>query len=214
MPGVVRGKGRVRTYNLFKTAVTNAAPDTLPLLLVDSEGAVLPNHTVWEHLKSRDGWDQPLGAGADDAFLMVQLMEPWLLADRAALRKYFGPKLNEKAFAEWPELESVPKATVLHALEKATADCKTKYAKGPVAFEVLSSVEMRGTVDVSEATIDTAMARQGTSRPAVKYCRVVFCGRLPRSASRAAAGDPVLTLGMHKAAAPDGIAGLSRILAA
>jgi len=140
MPGVVRGKGRIRTYDLFKTALQNSAPDTVPLLLVDSEGAVLPNHTVWEHLKSRDGWDQPPAAGADDAFLMVQLMETWLLADRDALRKYFGSRLNENAFAEWPELESVPKATVLNVLDKATADCKTKYAKGRVSFELLSAI--------------------------------------------------------------------------
>jgi Domain of unknown function (DUF4276) len=141
MPGVIRGKSRVRTYDLFKTAVKNAAPGTLPLLLVDSEGAVLPNQTAWEHLKSRDGWDQPPGVGTDDAFLMVQLMETWLLADRAALRKYFGPQLNEKPFAEWPELELVPKDTVLNALEKATAHCKTKYAKGRVSFEMLSTVD-------------------------------------------------------------------------
>lgn len=141
MPRVIRGKGRERTYDLFKTAVKNTAPDTLPLLLVDSEGAVLPNQTVWEYLKVRYGWDRPPGAGTDDAFLMVQLMETWLLADRAALQRYFGPQLNESAFAEWPELESVAKTTILHALEKATAQCKTKYTKGHVSFEVLSTVD-------------------------------------------------------------------------
>lgn len=141
MPRVVRGQGRKRTYDLFKTAVTNPAPDTLPLLLVDSEDAVDPNHTVWDHLKSRDGWDRPHGAGSDDAFLMVQVMETWFLADRDALRKYFGPKLNENVFVEWPDLEAVPKITILKTLEKATASCKTNYAKGQTSFEVLARVD-------------------------------------------------------------------------
>ena len=90
MPRVIRGKGRQNTYKLFNTAVEHPTPDTLPLLLVDSEDPVLPNHTPWEHLKRRDGWDQPAGAGADDAFLMVQVMETWFLADLQAVRTYFG----------------------------------------------------------------------------------------------------------------------------
>lgn len=140
MPRVVRGKGRQRTYDLFKTAVANRAPNELPLLLVDSEDPVLPNHTAWQHLKRRDGWDQPPDAGDNDAFLMVQVMETWFLADREALRGYFGSHLNENAFVSWQELESVPKTTVLTALEKATANCKKKYAKGAMSFELLSTL--------------------------------------------------------------------------
>lgn len=140
MPSVVRGKGRQQAYNLFKTAVQNSESNVLPLLLVDSEDAVDPNHTVWEHLKSRDGWDQPEGAESNDAFLMVRVMETWLLADRAALRNYFGSKLKENTLVEWHKLESVPKDSVLNALEKATAGCKTKYAKGRVSFELLSTL--------------------------------------------------------------------------
>jgi hypothetical protein len=141
MPRVIRGQGRKRTYDLFKTAVAKRAPDTLPLLLVDGEDDVDPNDTVWQHLKRRDNWNQPPGAGDEDAFLMVQVMETWFLADRAALREYFGQHFNESAFAEWQVLESVPKATVMTALERATANCKAKYAKGKVSFEVLSSLD-------------------------------------------------------------------------
>ena len=140
MPRVIRGKGRQRAYELFRTAVANRAANELPLLLVDSEDPVLPNHTVWQHLNHRDGWEHPEAAGDDDAFLMVQVMETWFLADRDALRRYFGSKLNESAFSEWPNLEAVPKATVLNALEKATATCKTHYAKGAVSFKLLSTV--------------------------------------------------------------------------
>lgn len=140
MPRVIRGKGRQRTYELFRTAVANRAPNETPLLLVDSEDVISPHHTVWQHLNHRNGWVQPPDAGDDDAFLMVQVMETWFLADRDALRKFFGPELNEKAFAAWPELEAVPKATVLSALEKATAKCKTSYAKGAVSFKLLSTL--------------------------------------------------------------------------
>jgi hypothetical protein len=71
---------------------------------------------------------------------MVRVMETWFLADRAALRNYFGSKLKEKTLVEWPELESVPKEKVFNALEKATAVCMTKYAKGRVSFELLSTL--------------------------------------------------------------------------
>lgn len=40
MPSVVRGKGRGRTYDLFKTAMKNRKANELPLLLVDSEAPV------------------------------------------------------------------------------------------------------------------------------------------------------------------------------
>lgn len=77
----------------------------------------------------------------EDAFLMVRIMETWLIADRGALHRYFGPKFNENALAQWPDLEAVPKPTILNALEKATAACKTHYAKGRVSFELLSTVD-------------------------------------------------------------------------
>jgi hypothetical protein len=80
MPRVVRGKGRGQTFDLFSTAVSNPRPGVLPLLLVDSEDPVQLGHTVWQHLKARDDWDQPEGTD-DQAFLMVQVMETWFLAD-------------------------------------------------------------------------------------------------------------------------------------
>ena len=124
------------------TAVRSAKPGDLPLLLVDAEDAVDADHTVWQHLKTHDDWDKPDGTGDDQAFLMVQVMEAWFLADRAMLRAYFGPELSEKHFREWPSLENVSKQTVYGALEKATAGCKRKvYAKGRVSFEMLAELD-------------------------------------------------------------------------
>ena len=141
MPRVVRGKGRQRTYDLFRMAVYDPAPNTLPLLLVDSEGPVDPAHGPWQHLKRRDGWDQPPGTTDHDVFLMVQMMETWFVADRNALQRYFGARFNENALPRWPDLESVPRNDVLTALQTATARCATGYAKGKVSYNLLSEVD-------------------------------------------------------------------------
>src|SRR5256885_12527222 len=138
MPRIIRGKGRMRTFDLFRTAVENPTNGTVPLLLVDSEGAIREGYTVWQHLKLRDGWDCPAGASEDQAHLMVQVMETWFLADGSMLRAYFGSAFNEKAILKWPDLESVPKDTVFDVLSAATAKCKVKYAKGRVSYDLLS----------------------------------------------------------------------------
>jgi hypothetical protein len=138
MPRIVRGRGRARTFELFLTAVTHPRPGELPLLLVDSEAPFAAGHTVWQHLKARDGWDRPAGVRDAQAFLMVQLMETWFLADRRLLQAYFGEAFRDSALRAWTDLEQVPKSTVLDALDRATAGCKTPYAKGKVSFDLLA----------------------------------------------------------------------------
>ena len=141
MPRVVRGQGRKRTFDLFLTAVENPEPDVFPLLLVDSEDPISEGNTEWEHLKVRDQWERPAGADDTQVFLMVQLMETWFLADRDLLCKYFGQAFREDALKSWPSLESVPKATVQETLSRATAACRTPYAKGKVSFELLAKLD-------------------------------------------------------------------------
>lgn len=141
MPRVVRGKGRARTMDLFSIAVDNSRPSELPLLLLDSEGPVQEGHSVWQHLFRQDKWSKPKGAADDQAFLMVQVMETWFLADREMMRTYFGPDLRESPLRGWVQLESVSNETVFDALEKATAACgRKKYAKGKISFELLGRV--------------------------------------------------------------------------
>lgn len=137
MPRVVRGKGRGRTFDLFATAIANPKVSEIPILLVDSEEAVDEFHTVWQHLKKRDGWKRPEDANEDQAFLMVQVMETWFLSDRDLLRTYFGAKFNEKALQAWPALEAVPKKTVIDALDRATLACSKRYSKGKVSYDLL-----------------------------------------------------------------------------
>ena len=137
---VVRGGGRDKTFDRFVTAIENNRPNVVPILLIDSEDPVAKGHTVWQHLSARDGWRQPPNAG-DQAFLMVQAMETWFLADRDALRKYFGARFRQNALKKWPDLEAVPKPTALDALERATAACTKHYAKGKVSFGLLAYID-------------------------------------------------------------------------
>jgi hypothetical protein len=157
-PRTVPCGGRGAAYDAFKHAAKAGKQGELPLLLVDSEAAVAPGHTVWQHLKSRDEWDRPSGASEDQAFLMVQVMETWFLADRDMLRRYFGTDLVEKHLRDWPFLESVPKGDVLGALEKATAGCgKKRYAKGKVSFEMLEKLDatkVEGTCPHAKSLVD------------------------------------------------------------
>ena len=141
LPRVVRGGGRDRTFDLFSRAIKHPDPKRVPLLLVDSEDPVKAGHSVWQHLQVRDGWDQTPGVGDDQVFMMVQAMETWFIADRNSLKHYFGAELRENVLKQWPQLEDVSKATVLNALERATANCAKHYAKGKVSFELLALVD-------------------------------------------------------------------------
>ena len=141
MPKVVRGGSRTQTFDRFATDTMERSTDIVPLLLVDSEHPVETGHSVWQHLRAGDGWNKPVGAGEDDAFLMVQVMETWFLADRDALREFFGSRFAENALGQWAELEDVPKETVLGALRNATERCQKHYAKGRVSFELLAQVD-------------------------------------------------------------------------
>lgn len=138
---IIRGAGRQQTFKRFASAVSGPRSGTIPLLLLDSEGAVAAGHSVWQHLLARDGWRKPKGAGEDQAFLMVQVMETWFLADRDALRRCFGERFRDRAIRRWPILEDVPKSTVLEALESATKECRKPYAKGRTSFELLGEVD-------------------------------------------------------------------------
>ena len=141
MPKVVRGGSRQQTFDQFAADIVERRPDVIPLLLVDSEAPVRPDHSVWQHLEARDRWNKPSDASDDDAFLMVQVMETWFLADRKALRRYFGVQFAENALRQWPQLEAVPKQTVLDALQRATARCQKGYAKGKISFELLARID-------------------------------------------------------------------------
>lgn len=141
MPRVVRGEGREQTLDKFRTALRRQRRGETVLLLVDSEGPVQAHDSAWRHLWRQDNWEQPPGADDDSAHLMVQVMETWFLADRDALRSFFGTALNENHFREWRDPEAVAKDTVLNVLAQSTRTCQKPYRKGRVSFELLSQID-------------------------------------------------------------------------
>ncbi len=142
MPRITACGARHKTFDDFKTAIRSAEPTDHPMLLVDSEAPIKQMGKPWEHLKSHDGWDRPPGAGDDQAQLMVQCMETWLLADQAAMRAYFGEKLQHTALPPTDALEARAKDEVQSALAKATRLCgpDKEYKKGKRSFELLASL--------------------------------------------------------------------------
>ncbi len=139
MPSTRACGSRNAAYDDFKTALRTAAAGDYPVLLVDSEAPVNLPRSPWHHLQSRDGWERPAGADDDQAQLMVQCMETWCLADRNALREFFGSRLRENALPSLDNLETRAKETVQEALANATRDCGQHrgYEKGRRSFELL-----------------------------------------------------------------------------
>ena len=141
LPKVVRGGSRNETFEQFKTAVQRASADELPLMLVDSEGPVAAVHTPWQHLQTNDGWIRPPSADDQQAFLMIQAMETWLLADRNALQDYFGQGFSMSRLPQRDNLESIPKDSLEPSLQRASANCRKQFSKGAISFELLGKVD-------------------------------------------------------------------------
>jgi Domain of unknown function (DUF4276) len=145
-PKVVRGGSRSDTIDKFLTAVKAPSQNVVPLLLVDSEGPVEGTVGLWRHLASGQESLKKAKSVTDSAFLMVQVMETWFLADRATLARFFGSGFKPEKLEGWPKLEEVPKEAVLQALEAATAECSRRYVKekkrvAKLSFELLSRID-------------------------------------------------------------------------
>lgn len=109
---LVAGRSTAETTKDFRHCLEQN-PDVHALLLVDSEGR--------EPQRSRT------------AFFMIQCMESWFLADREALRTYFGNEFKEAALpggANPGNVESIPKDDVVRALDNASRSTKKgKYSR-------------------------------------------------------------------------------------
>jgi hypothetical protein len=143
MPRIVACGGRRNAFDQFCTAIRSG--ENLAILLVDSEASVA-EQDPWQHVAQRPGdrWEQPDGASADHLHLMVQCMEAWFLADRRALKDFYGQGFNERALPSAP-CEQVARPDLYHSLEQATRDTKTKgsYGKGEHSFKLLERLDPR-----------------------------------------------------------------------
>lgn len=135
--------GRNQTYKAFRTALQTREDDEVVLLLIDSEEPVGHGMKGWEHIGSRQGDElrQPDGASEEHLFLMVCTMETWLVSDSKCLASFFGHGFNEASLKEWPDLEAVPKSTIIAALQRATSACSKQYEKGRTSFEILEKTD-------------------------------------------------------------------------
>lgn len=139
MPRIVAGGDRGATFDKFRTALRANAGDRAILLLVDSEEPV--TQTPWVHLHARDRWQRPANATDDQAQFMVTCMETWLMADRAALREFFGAALNANALLPLNNLEQRTRQNVQQSLEDATRPCgrDRQYKKGKRSYQALAA---------------------------------------------------------------------------
>jgi hypothetical protein len=124
--------------------VNGAKAGDIAVLLVDSEEAVVAE-SPWDHVKNRelDGWQRPGGASDEHLHLMVQCMEAWIVADRSAMRTFFG---NGYADQRLPptgrSIESVSKADLGRAFKSATKGTQRgPYGKGEHSFKLLAELD-------------------------------------------------------------------------
>lgn len=130
---------RNNAYRDFKNALENH-PNAFIVLLVDSEAPV--NKTPWQHLKMRDNWDSP---NVDDTHchLMVQSMEAWLIADIAALKKYYGQGFKENAIPKNSNVEKIAKELLEPSLKEASCNTtKGEYKKIQHAAQLLEMLDV------------------------------------------------------------------------
>jgi hypothetical protein len=124
---VVRGKGRGNAYQRFVNH-KREHPADLCVLLVDSETEVPDNSRVWDIVARREGdrWTRPTWATERHLYLMVHMVETWLLTDQTALRAYFKRGFNPNVLPT-TNLETRSKDEINRSLERATRDSP----KGP-----------------------------------------------------------------------------------
>ena len=145
MPEIVACGPRGEALAKFRTALRDAGDDELPILLVDGERPMLPEHRgkPWSHLATApDNWQRPEGATDDHAHLMVQCMESWFLADRGRLAAYFGQHFLPGSLPGGNDVEAIEKQRILDGLRDATRHCpKKRYDKGRHSFDILEGLD-------------------------------------------------------------------------
>ena len=113
---VIPSGSRNDAYTDFCNALTDH-PDAVNLLLVDAEDQVADFGKVWDHLKTRDRWENP-GVSDDRCHLMVYTMEAWFVADRETLARYFHKDVDK--VPDYANVESVSKGTVETVMKKVS----------------------------------------------------------------------------------------------
>ncbi len=140
MPHLIACGGRDQVYEDFTTACEIKSNTEYVAMLIDSEDLLNNLEAVWEHLKERDGWDKPEGVDNSQVLLMTTCMETWIIADREAMSKHYGKKLQDSALPSTQNLEQRSRHEIQDKLVHATRNCTNTYAKGRRSFEILAKL--------------------------------------------------------------------------
>jgi Domain of unknown function (DUF4276) len=124
-PGIKLGGSRSTAIKLFCDS-----PDADPVLLIDSECALLDADQV-QHLVKRKDIDATRATllQSESVFLMVETMENWLIADMESITTNFKPavQVRHRGGSATENVESISKAEA----ERVVAQClPAKLAKG------------------------------------------------------------------------------------
>lgn len=138
MPSIVACGTRKNAYEDFVIAHQQGNA----MLLVDAERPVERDGS-WHHLQQApDRWPRPDGASDDQCHLMVQFMESWFLADRDALKEFYGQGYRQNALPQDTQIERIAKNEVLGGLDRAARETsKRGYDKGLQSFEILAKLD-------------------------------------------------------------------------
>lgn len=140
-PRIVPSGSRNDTYDHFRSKHdNNDSSETFVAMLVDSEAPVDDIERTWEHVSGRDNWAKPASATDEQVLLMTTSMETWIVADRVTLNEHYGANLRETKLPPLHNLEARHTKDVLEALNSATKDCGSPYAKGSNSFAVLEKL--------------------------------------------------------------------------
>jgi hypothetical protein len=140
-PSVVPCGGRADAFSSFLSALKQNDRNTTFALLVDSEGPVSAA-TAAEHLARSDQWSFPK-LGHHRVFLMVQAMEAWFLADRAALERFYGAGFRRNSLpGSEGYVEAIRKEDLEPSLKRASTETsKGEYHKTRHGFALLALID-------------------------------------------------------------------------
>ena len=139
----IAGGSTAETIKDFMTAA-RTHKDAINIVLIDSDKP--DNGNLIAEVKRRASWDMEVGAEIQDSQIhfMVQAMESWFLADRDALKRYYGQGFLEKRLpGNQNNVEQISKSDVDNGLKNSTRDTrKKKYHKTRHAPDLLSSLDV------------------------------------------------------------------------
>lgn len=140
-PRLIASGSRNTAFSDFTTAHSTASAGVFVAMLIDSEDPVTDIDKPWHHLKTRDNWDRPPGATDDQVLFMTTCMETWIVADRGALGRHYGARLQHTALPSTVNLEGRDRGVVHDSLVHATRNCKNFYKKGERSFVMVGELD-------------------------------------------------------------------------